>query len=215
MQVIEFPEAYSGKTYTLSVVTRSDIGHSHDFIATATVGGHSFHIGGKVNIIGTGEWQTSATTFDAPQGLTNFVVSLASMDSGSVDIRAAKLELGTVSTLANDPPMDFGAELLKCQRYFRPIGGDRRIRAALVSANGISFPIDTGIPMRIAPSLLITGANPLVRTGAVTWPQFSDFGFTVFQGASGNAYILAVKDNHGLADANMWVPSGVFLDANL
>lgn len=38
--------------------------------------------------------------------------------NGGVTIRAAKLELGSVSTLANDVPPDYGTELLKCQRYF-------------------------------------------------------------------------------------------------
>lgn len=33
-------------------------------------------------------------------------------------IRAVKLELGTVSTLANDAPPDYAEELAKCQRYF-------------------------------------------------------------------------------------------------
>ena len=33
------------------------------------------------------------------------------------NIAAVKLELGTVSTLANDAPPDFGEELRKCQRY--------------------------------------------------------------------------------------------------
>lgn len=33
-------------------------------------------------------------------------------------LRAAKLELGSVSTLANDAPPDYGEELAKCQRYF-------------------------------------------------------------------------------------------------
>jgi hypothetical protein len=35
-----------------------------------------------------------------------------------VDLIATKLETGTVSTLANDPPMDFGRELIVCQRYY-------------------------------------------------------------------------------------------------
>ena len=35
-----------------------------------------------------------------------------------LQLRAVKLEKGTVSTLANDPPPDFGEELRKCQRYF-------------------------------------------------------------------------------------------------
>lgn len=36
----------------------------------------------------------------------------------TIDIRAVKLELGSVSTLANDAPPDYGEELAKCQRYF-------------------------------------------------------------------------------------------------
>jgi len=34
-------------------------------------------------------------------------------------INAVKLEYGPVSTLENDPPMDYAAELLKCQRYYQ------------------------------------------------------------------------------------------------
>ena len=36
---------------------------------------------------------------------------------GDYSLRAMKLEKGTVSTLANDPPPDFGEELEKCLRY--------------------------------------------------------------------------------------------------
>lgn len=38
-------------------------------------------------------------------------------NTNSVEIKAFKLELVTVSTLANDPPADFGVELAKCQRF--------------------------------------------------------------------------------------------------
>lgn len=31
---------------------------------------------------------------------------------------AIKLELGSISTIQNDPPQDYGVELAKCQRYF-------------------------------------------------------------------------------------------------
>ena len=37
----------------------------------------------------------------------------------TLDLRAVKLELGSVSTLANDAPPDYGKELAKCQYYFR------------------------------------------------------------------------------------------------
>lgn len=38
---------------------------------------------------------------------------------GEADIQAVKLELGSVSTLVNDPPADYGEELRKCKRYYR------------------------------------------------------------------------------------------------
>lgn len=38
-------------------------------------------------------------------------------------IKAAKLELGSVSTLANDVAPNYAEELLKCQRYFWRLGG--------------------------------------------------------------------------------------------
>lgn len=37
---------------------------------------------------------------------------------GSLTVKAVKLEKGSVSTLANDAPPDYGEELAKCQRYF-------------------------------------------------------------------------------------------------
>jgi len=35
-----------------------------------------------------------------------------------ISISSVKLELGSVSTLANDPPANYGEELRKCQRYY-------------------------------------------------------------------------------------------------
>ena len=44
-----------------------------------------------------------------------FVLSIRSTQT----IRAVKLELGTVSTLANDAPPDYEEELKKCKQYYR------------------------------------------------------------------------------------------------
>lgn len=41
----------------------------------------------------------------------------------NLSIRAVKLELGSVSTLANDTPPNYAEELAKCQRYFFRIDG--------------------------------------------------------------------------------------------
>lgn len=78
----------------------------------------------------------------------NFRISLNANQSKS--IKACKLEKGTVSTLANDVPPDFGEELRKCQRYLRyvplkksPIILDGGYSVAVVTLTGIemaSFP---------------------------------------------------------------------------
>lgn len=71
--------------------------------------------------------------------------------SGSATlIRAVKLELGTVSTLANDPPPDFGEELRKCKRRLRYVplkrslvflaGGYNKAAVTLTDAEMESFP---------------------------------------------------------------------------
>ena len=43
--------------------------------------------------------------------------------NSSVTIRAIKLELGSVSTLAHDTAPNYAEELLECQRYFYRLGG--------------------------------------------------------------------------------------------
>ena len=78
----------------------------------------------------------------------NFRISLNANQSKS--IKACKLEKGTYSTLLNDVPPDFGAELAKCQRYLRnvplkrtPVILDGGYSVAVVTLNGIemaSFP---------------------------------------------------------------------------
>lgn len=69
---------------------------------------------------------------------------------GDYSLRAMKLEKGTVSTLANDAPPDFGEELAKCKRRLRyvplkrsPVILDGGYSVAVVTLTGIemaSFP---------------------------------------------------------------------------
>lgn len=76
--------------------------------------------------------------------------------SANIGVAAVKLELGTVSTLANDAPPNFGEELRKCKRYLRyvpltrtpaVIGGN----TAVVTLNGIEM---AGVP---TPALISAG----------------------------------------------------------
>ena len=74
--------------------------------------------------------------------------------ASAVNIVAVKLELGTVSTLHLDPPMDWAVELVKCQRFFVNAGYRPPMYASTYATAGaavVIFPI--GIPMRITPTL--------------------------------------------------------------
>lgn len=55
---------------------------------------------------------------------SNLQVQIVSNNAVSnVKIAAVKLEIGSISTIANDTVLDYNIELLKCQKYFQRIGG--------------------------------------------------------------------------------------------
>ena len=87
-------------------------------------------------------------------------------------IAACKLEVGTVSTLANDPPPDFGEELRKCQRYLYiptfPWYAWTGTLAMATSATDFNWVINTPVPMRqgAIPTIGITGSVYINGTAA-------------------------------------------------
>lgn len=78
---------------------------------------------------------------------------------GDYSLRAMKLEKGTVSTLANDVPPDFGEELRKCQMYLRSIyarsGGTYVGIGMGFSSN--SYEIELPFSMRATPTASYSG----------------------------------------------------------
>ena len=79
--------------------------------------------------------------------------------AGTLSIQEMKLELGTVSTLHLDPPMDYGTELLKCQRYFLSLGTLYGIFGRAESSSAATLYINLSVAMRIIPTLV--GATTL------------------------------------------------------
>lgn len=83
----------------------------------------------------------------------------------SITLKAAKLELGTVSTLANDPVPDFGEELRKCQwRLFRvsPMGTSSRGYAGFGSVNSsknILVFVPTPVTLAAQPTVSFSNCN--------------------------------------------------------
>lgn len=143
---------------------------------------------------GTGAFPTSAgTTSVTITGFGTATLTYASgymavtftADESTRNVQAVKLELGTVSTLANDAPANYGEQCAKCQRYLIPLSSVSVYVGSHYSGNAtvLGF-IPTPCTMRVTPTfvcsaygllylpttlLLVTGVNSyaLANNGVV------------------------------------------------
>ena len=210
-QRIEFQKIYSGKRVTLSIrykLPGQDGGRQ--ILARTNLGNIAASIIGPWS---TSAWNIVSSTFTIPDGITSLdVVHYVNNQMGNyIDIESAKLELGDISTLANDPPMDFGRELAICQRYqFSPME-NIGVRAVFIQSNELQFLIPTSVSLRIVPQ--IASQNSLeVRT--LNGVGQSGFTFSTVSSKAG-VTIAAIKTVHGLTDAYLVVKAATLLDANL
>lgn len=119
-----------GKTVTLSCLAKGT--GTPQMLLTSS--GSSIVSGSIKQGVPSNDLQLLTSTFRLPQSSTLFTVSAflyadISGGLGYSDYMAVKLELGEVQTLArqdsggnwilNDPPPNYGLELLKCQRYYQ------------------------------------------------------------------------------------------------
>lgn len=141
---------------------------------------------------------------------------------GSIKAIAAKLELGSVQTLAhkegdawvlNDPPPDKALELLKCQRYFVRVYYDQYDTIGISSSNseriGLIMPLPTNMrlkqpsvsvtchPKRISDNLEMPVPSGCTVSGAVATVQFYHSGSTIA------AYVFAAQQGYIEFDANL------------
>lgn len=118
----------AGKTVTFSIL-----------YSDGTVSSNSF------------EWTGTSFSKTFANGTVNFYPSAnqINMNTQSVNVTAVKLELGSVSTLANDAPPCFAEELAKCQRYFYNTGATS---SSIVVLNGIRGDASAG--KNIAPQVI-------------------------------------------------------------
>ena len=225
-QMLEFPHLYSGKTLTMSIIYRSNSDK------------HSLGINGAVEgwsqLPASQSWVLESRTFtlignmnfDASGfGVTASANGVHSKPGDYMDIQAVKLELGTVSTLANDPPMDFGRELAVCQRHQinlrYPLGATRNLANVLwMDTRWIVFQIPLPTTMRITP--IISGINSTFEIIRVTNGMLAGIvtGFAFSARLRGsNLIITTEKANHGLTNALLRSTddgdSSIIADANL
>ena len=108
------PAVLANKTYTLSVLANGELLSASGIITTANQ--YYFGVQSSTNNYRCRIGSSSAI------GSGNLYINIEPTNSsGTLNIDAVKLELGTVSTLANDVPPDYGTELAKCMHYFQRI----------------------------------------------------------------------------------------------
>lgn len=178
----------------------------------------SVEVGGVV-CSGTGTFPTSAGTVTV--ALTGFGTATLGYATGYMYVRLSptaasnvqrvKLELGTVSTIAYDPPMDYGIESIKCYRYTKKLLVDAG-RLTSYTAGILYFKIQSDVPMRIvSPSII--GTFDVYTVGQVLQSGFS---FSTNYANMAGVHIYAIKAAHGMTDAMLWAGvSGVILSADL
>ena len=84
-------------------------------------------------------------------------------------IRAVKLELGSVSTLAMDTVPNYQQELAKCQRYFQRISigtGQGFGYGVATSTTTARIVIPLSVPLRDAPTISISNADQILINGS-------------------------------------------------
>ena len=91
--------------------------------------------------------------------------------SQTIAIRAVKLEVGDISTIANDAPPNYAEELLKCQRYFLRIlrNGGYSVDVAFGvadSATTARITIPTPVQMAKAPTVSMSGTVRIQSGGS-------------------------------------------------
>lgn len=132
---------------------------------------------GQVGIVKGGSWDTNtvinfktghnvdSVTFTAESGTNPIFWVYIPETNTDFNIKAVKLELGSVSTLAMDTAPNYATELLKCQRYFQRIKIKTNYAmlglARAVSATSAQSFITPTVPLRTYPSLTVGNISSL------------------------------------------------------
>ena len=143
-------------------------------------------------------------------------------DKAYVDIKAAKLELGPVQTLAhkegdtwvlNDPPPNKALELAKCQRYaIGNLRGYRIIETQAKDIGGYFFPTPTTMRSTLALAKIYLendiGTGNLLEKSVINWSLFNN-------GIYANVNISDLTDAQKNIYKNARIPVGQVVSADL
>lgn len=139
----KFENDLIGNTVTFSITYKSTI--SFILGLGTTYGGA---ISPSLTMTPSSEFVTKSFTVPiSTSGLLWFNIAIANVQpQGTIEIKAIKLELGTVSTLANDIAPNYAEELAKCQRYYVRFSGNAAHLGSGFFTSNSAVQIDIPLP---------------------------------------------------------------------
>ena len=154
-QFIENFDKLIGKTVTISAVINGQLYSATGIFPTKPSSGAN-------RITVSFGLDTLQLTFNALDSYPKF--EIVTYDATAISVKAVKLELGSISTLAMDTDPNYATELAKCQRYFQRINSANAgyVFTGLQYGNEyrVTIPVH---PLRTTPSVSIDeGPNGLV-----------------------------------------------------
>lgn len=177
-QTIADPGLYSGKQVTFSVKFKNIVNNGDALIMIRHVGASGTKVANKILSASDSNSIVSVTT-TLQDALTSLMVVIGNYANNGGDgnhileIVSAKLELGSVSTLANDAPPNKALELLKCQRYYVRYAASTSGQWLMGASNGttLMMPLHLPVPLQGTAAPTITAQNvniyPYVSGGSV------------------------------------------------
>nr|DAJ85011.1 MAG TPA: hypothetical protein [Caudoviricetes sp.] len=133
--------------------------------------------------------------------------------NGTFKLYAVKVEKGSVSTLANDPPADYGEQLALCQRYLVPIKKFDFFLARMQRPDDLDFMVPCPVPIRTTPTIVNPAFKIMAGNAVITNATFR----VATEGHDLNQVrVRATKTAHGISElAVIEATDNVFLDAGL
>ena len=149
----------AGKTVTLSIITDGELVSVSStlpstFTETTWINLMTVTASNGVNV---------ALLYNADSSYRHAQVSIrAPKDGNTYNVRAVKLEIGSISTLALDTAPNYQQELAKCQRYFNRIGhASEYVGVGVGQAwtdNVACIHVPLSVPMRAKPNVTQSGS---------------------------------------------------------
>ena len=175
---------------------------------SVTIGSAGLTLNGTIIQISEYPWGTKVTASvrmvsgTATITYDNTTKTTTVTSSGGV-IEAVKLEYGSVSTLANDAPADYGEQLALCQRFFTYIGGTSVFTGIFGSTTQARLYIPLPVSMRIAsPTITMpSNANITCYTSSAN-AQYTITGFSTSR--ADRAYMIANATISSATAFNTW-----------